>query len=168
MPAPRLQLRGTGQITLADIATIFLGTPIANNTGLSKFYRTPNGVYPNAINNPWNGGIPMSGTISIGDFYGATNYWGYMVISSTPETFAGPYAIPQVNGTITVTVYGPKPSYSMVIAGQSFTGTTARRTGLPTATHSINVVDDAGAHVVGINLGGGGTFYFNPAGGILG
>lgn len=165
MPASRLQL--TGQITLADIATLFLGTPVANDTRLSKFYRTSTGVYANAINNPWNLNIPSSGTISLGSFYGATGYWGYMVISSTPETFAGPYAVPQVNGTITVTVYGPQTSYSIVVAGQTFTGKSARRVGLPTATHNITVIDEAGGHSVGINLGGGGTYYFNPSGGIL-
>lgn len=162
MPAPRLQL--SGQITLADIATFFLGSP-GNDTALSKFYKTASGVYPNAVANPYNGAIPSSGQISIGNFYGASAYWGYMVISSTAETFAGPYSVPQSNGTITVTVTGPKSSYTIVIGGVVYIGTYGRRTGLPSSTYTVSVTDDAGAHSVGISLGSGGTYVFHPNGG---
>ena len=63
-----MALQTTGAITLANIQTEFGG---ANPISLSEYY-AGGGLVPSGT-----AGIPTSSTISIGSFYGASNYTGY-------------------------------------------------------------------------------------------
>ena len=71
-----MPLQSSGAISLSDIQTEFGGT---NPISMSEYYR--GGAYVTDNNT----GVPTSGTIDIGDFYGAVNQFSYTFSSSTQE-----------------------------------------------------------------------------------
>jgi hypothetical protein len=146
-------LQTSGAISLNDIQTEFGGS---NPININEYYRGGANVPDTAANS----GIPTSGTISIGDFYGGdatlltpTGTFSAANFTSTSGAFGGSYYISNnltltvTNGPITVTASGgtiQKNSAGSYLTSISFdTGDTIRMSVLASYTYDATVTGTA-------------------------
>ena len=98
-----MALQSSGAISLNDIQTEFGGT---NPISISEYYRGGSFVTDN------NTGVPTSGAIDMGDFYGSTNQFAFTISTDTQEadlstlaTAAGWNGTDPLNATVASGVY---------------------------------------------------------------
>jgi len=98
-----MALQSSGSISLNDIQTEFGG---ANPISMSEYYRGGSFVTDN------NTGVPTSGAIDMGDFYGTTNQFAFTISTDTQEadlstlaTAAGWNGTDALNATVASGVY---------------------------------------------------------------
>lgn len=110
-----MALQTSGPISLADIQTEFGG---ASPTSISEYYK--GGTY--VPNTPTNASVPTSGTISIGNFYGAAAY----TADTTPDAFYFTNTTPRdtdrntITYSNTVTITGINAGTSISISGGEY------------------------------------------------
>lgn len=91
-----MALQSSGGISLSDIQTEFGGT---NPISMSEYYRGGSFVTDN------NTGVPTSGAIDMGDFYGSTNQFSHTITSNQQEIDLSTYLTAQGwDGTAPVVV----------------------------------------------------------------
>jgi len=98
-----MALQSSGAISLNDIQTEFGGT---NPISMSEYYRGGSFVTDN------NTGVPTSGTIDMGDFYGSAKLFSFTISTNTQEanlstlaTAAGWNGTDSVSATISSGIY---------------------------------------------------------------
>lgn len=170
-----MALQSSGQITLKEIATEFEDT--APST-LKEFYSA-------AV------GIPSSGTISLKDFYGASNAYAFTISSDTVQADVNALALADgwdgvvlLNVTVAsgVWLYSNTTSYGGINLTGSFPngvsvvnngniigmGGYGGQAGGPavkiTTTDTVNITNNSGAYIAGGGGGGGGSYGGGGAG----
>lgn len=113
-----MTLPSSGPLTLADIQGEFGGS---NPISLSEYYA--GGAYVPAGTTGVNGPVPTSGTISISDFYGASNQYAAFDDTTASDYQFSPntaYAFYSINNTGYVTATGnPTTQWSFPLSAAS-------------------------------------------------
>ncbi len=170
-----MALQSSGAIKLSEIQTEFGGT---NPVSLSEYYSGGSFV-PSGTS-----GVPASGTVSVGDFYGASNQYSFSISSNTANADIRALAVSDgwdeqtplvANINSGVTLYSSSTSTGGALVSGSFPGGVsivnsgnitgrgggAQAAGGPalqiTTSDTVSVTNNSGAFIAGGGGGGGGS-----------
>ncbi len=170
-----MALQSSGAIKLSEIQSEFGG---ANPVSLSEYYSGGSFVPAGTS------GVPSSGAISVGDFYGASNQYSFNIASDTLNADIRALAISDgwdgqtplvVNINSSVTLYSNSTSTGGAVVSGSFPGGItivndgnitgqgggAAQAGGPamqvTTSDAVSVTNNSGAFIAGGGGGGGGS-----------